>query len=71
MEQMITISVTRDTRTRMIASARQEIDSALSGVSPDFDFETDQIKLKTCVRDRDAVRLTYEILRGVRLSESG
>jgi len=70
MEEVFSISVSKDTRISMVKTAREEIDRALSKIEPLFDEDKDIIKLRNCLPESDHIRLTYEILRDARRSKA-
>lgn len=70
MEEVFSISVSKDTRISMVKTAREEIDRALSRIEPLFDEDKDIIKLRNCLPESDHIRLTYEILRDARRSKA-
>lgn len=70
MDEKITISVSKDEKSKMIKMAREEIDKALSMQKPTFNGRKDMIRLRKYVRGPNRIKLTYEILRDSRRSSS-
>ncbi len=69
MDELIDISVAKDTKGAMIKFASQAINRALSGILPPLNIEKDVVRLKKYAREAREIKLTYEVLRGVRTSK--
>jgi len=70
MEEMIDITVSKDKKIKMIKLVSQEINGALSKVTPPFNDKRDILKLGKCTGVSNRIKLTYEILRDAQKSKT-
>ena len=70
MDEKITVIVPKDKKSKMIMTARLEIEKFLSMQEPSFNEGKDKIRLRKYFRGPNQVELTYEILRDSRRSSS-
>ena len=69
MAELIDISVTKDTKSRMIESVSRKIHGALSSILPPMDDQKDILKLKRYFHVPGRIQLTYEVMRDARYSK--
>lgn len=65
MKETIRIVVPGDTRDKMVKTAREGIDRALSKLEPPFGAKNDQIKLYSYANRSNRITLIYKIWRDV------
>ncbi len=66
MQEIITIEIPIDKKSRMVSMAREAIDKRLTEIRPLFNEAKDILKLRTMSDNSEQIKLAYEVLRDAR-----